>query len=175
MSVTARARSGGAVFVGIGPRDQVTAWLGTTAYDKPSDVRDETDLTREGTVVARSTTRRASPSGSRAGRHRAAAAHLGHRRGRLDGRGHQRRRPPRGRVAAKAGATLPHLDSWGVAVLATGVMLLGSEPWRSGSGSAQPLTPAGRAVRSSAPRRAEVPDAVDAHATHRRAARADTR
>jgi hypothetical protein len=28
-------------------------------------------------------------------------------------------------VAAKAGATLPHLDSWGVAMLATGVMLLG--------------------------------------------------
>jgi hypothetical protein len=126
VSVTARARGGEDVFVGIGPRDQVTAWLGTTAYEKPSDVRDENDLTREGTVVA--------SLDDPAGQSFWVASRTGTGLQRLtwdtvegdwmvvvtnaDGR-------PGVEVAAKAGATLPHLDSWGVAVLATGVMLLG--------------------------------------------------
>jgi len=126
VSVTARARGGGAAFVGIGPREQVTAWLGTTAYEKPSDVRDETDLTREGTVVASLD----DPTGQSFWA--ASTAGTGLQRltwdavegdwmvvvANADGR-------PGVEVAAKAGATLPHLDSWGVAVLATGVMLLG--------------------------------------------------
>jgi hypothetical protein len=126
VSVTARARSGGAVFVGIGPRDQVTSWLGTTAYDKPSDVRDETDLTREGTVVA--------PLDDPAGQSFWVASRTGTGLQRLvwDTRGGDwmvvvtNADGSTGvQVAAKAGATLPHLDSWGVAVLATGVIVLG--------------------------------------------------
>ena len=47
-------------------------------------------------------------------------------------------------VAAKAGATLPHLDRLGVAVLATGVILLGLGALAIGLGvPRQPLT-AGR-------------------------------
>jgi hypothetical protein len=126
VSVTARARSGGAVFVGIGPRDQVTAWLGSTAYDKPSDVRDETDLTREGTVVA--------PLDDPAGQSFWVRSRTGTGPQRLvwDTRGGDwmvvvtNADGSTGvQVAAKVGATLPHLDSWGVAVLAAGVIVLG--------------------------------------------------
>jgi hypothetical protein len=126
VSVTARARGGGDVFVAVGPRDQVTAWLGTTAYETPSDVRDETDLTREGTVV----TALDDPTGQPFW----VASRSGPGLQRLtwdtvegdwmvvvsNADGH-----PGLQVAAKAGATLPHLGSWGIAVLATGVMLLG--------------------------------------------------
>ena len=126
VSVTARARGGGDVFVGIGPRDQVTAWLGTTAYEKPSDVRDETDLRREGTVV--------SSLDDPAGQPFWVASRTGSGLQRLtwdavEGDWMVVVTNADGRTgvegAAKAGATLPHLDTWGIAVLATGVMLLG--------------------------------------------------
>jgi hypothetical protein len=126
LSVTARGRGGEPVFVGVGPRDQVIAWLGTAAYDTPRDVRDETDLAREGSIVT--------PVDDPAAQSFWVASRTGAGVQRLtwdtregdwmvvvanaDGRTGVK-------VAAKAGATLPHLDSIGVAVLASGVILLG--------------------------------------------------
>ena len=126
LSVTARSRAGEPVFVGIGPRDQVTAWFGTAAYDRLNDVRDETDLERNGAVVT-------SVDDPAAQSFWVAST---------TGRGLQRLTwdtvegdwmvvvtNADGRtgvdVAAKAGATLPHLESIGVAVLAGGIILLG--------------------------------------------------
>jgi hypothetical protein len=126
VSVTARGRAGQPVFVGIGPRDAVTAWLGTTAYDMPRDVRDETDLARKGRVAtavdepAAQSFWVASATGAgvqrltwdtQEGDWMVVVTNADGRTG-VD-------------VAAKAGATLPHLDDLAAAVLAAGVLLLG--------------------------------------------------
>ena len=55
--VVMAAGTGGHVIPGLAvaremqARGWTVSWLGTTADEKPSDVRDETDVTRAGTVV----------------------------------------------------------------------------------------------------------------------------